>query len=347
MDTTLSTLIARFPAANAPRSPSISPITAGLINDTFAVEGGYILQRLNTRIFRPEVNLDIAALTPHLRAAGLPVPEYLLSDEGRPWINLTDGHWAGAWRLMTRLPGSTLHRLTTPARVGAAAEAFARLHGALLHVQHDFASRRPGAHDTQAHLRALQLALDEHPQHRLHPLVAPLASALFDLWDRWGELPELPPRIIHGDPKASNLLFDERDQVSGLLDLDTFALDSLQVELGDAARSWCNPSDEDNPNPSFDLDLFNALARRYLASAAPWITDAERDALPRAPARICLELAARFAADALHERYFGWNPAVAPSRGDHNLLRARGQLALAIDAHHKLPDLQRICQSVT
>ncbi|MCA9494553.1 MAG: hypothetical protein KC621_31715, partial [Myxococcales bacterium] len=44
--------------------------------------------------------------------------------------------------------------------------------------------------------------------------------------------------------------------------------------------------------------------------------------------RICTELAARFARDALEERYFGWNPRFG-GRGEHNLLRARGQAALA------------------
>jgi hypothetical protein len=44
---------------------------------------------------------------------------------------------------------------------------------------------------------------------------------------------------------------------------------------------------------------------------------------------ISLELAARFCADALHESYFGWNPQKFPTRGAHNLVRARGQLAVS------------------
>jgi hypothetical protein len=45
--------------------------------------------------------------------------------------------------------------------------------------------------------------------------------------------------------------------------------------------------------------------------------------------RITLELAARFGADALNECYFGWDPALAPARGEHNLMRAENQLTLA------------------
>jgi hypothetical protein len=46
---------------------------------------------------------------------------------------------------------------------------------------------------------------------------------------------------------------------------------------------------------------------------------------------VCIELAARFAVDAFDDRYFGWDPARFPSRRLHNLVRARGQLALGVD----------------
>ncbi len=42
--------------------------------------------------------------------------------------------------------------------------------------------------------------------------------------------------------------------------------------------------------------------------------------------RITVELAARFAADALNRSYFGFDPALGSGR--HNLLRAQGQLGL-------------------
>jgi hypothetical protein len=46
---------------------------------------------------------------------------------------------------------------------------------------------------------------------------------------------------------------------------------------------------------------------------------------------VCIELAARFCVDAFDDSYFGWDPARFPSRRAHNLVRARGQLALALD----------------
>ena len=115
---------------------------------------------------------------------------------------------------------------------------------------------------------------------------------------------------------------------TGLVDLD----------LGDALRSWGNTADESAAEVRFDDAVALAALEGY-RDACPWLTPDEWSALPAAAERITLELAARFAADALHESYFGWNPARAPTRGDHNLIRAHNQLALARDIARKRPAL--------
>jgi aminoglycoside phosphotransferase (APT) family kinase protein len=177
-------------------------------------------------------------------------------------------------------------------------------------------------------MQTLATAVAGGSHHRLHAEVAPLAAQIANAWNDFGTIPSLPLRIGHGDPKISNFLFDTGGRITGVIDLDTMAWTGVDIEIGDALRSWCNRASEDATHAEFDLDVARAGLQGYLAGA-PWLTPEERAALPDATQRICLELAARFAADALHESYFGWDPAVAPSRGEHNLLRARGQLALA------------------
>ena len=44
---------------------------------------------------------------------------------------------------------------------------------------------------------------------------------------------------------------------------------------------------------------------------------------------VSLELAARFAVDVFRDEYFGWDASRFASRRAHNLVRARGQLALS------------------
>ena len=317
----------------------VSRLSGGLINDTFALGRRFILQRLH-RIFRPEVNLDIAALTPVLTAAGVPVPTIVRTPEGHAWVAIADPDdpLAGAWRILTRLPGETLHRLENRQQARNAGQAVARFHTALRDFPYVFHFTRPGAHDTAGHFRMLAAAVARHPEHRLHAQVADLADALQAGWKAWGEIAQLPPRIIHGDLKVSNLLF-AGDEVVGVLDLDTMARSTLDVELGDALRSWCNTATEDDPAPHFDLETYRAAREGYDEVAGAWLTVAEQRAIGPGVERICLELAARFAADALNEAYFGWNPEKFSSRGEHNLARARNQLALAQDVAKVRADL--------
>ena len=322
---------------------SVRPMQGGLINDTFALGRLWVLQRLHP-IFAAEVNLDIAALTPHLLRAGVEVPTLASSRRGQPWVAIDAAEHpdlAGIWRVMTRLPGRTLHRVTGPAQARSAGHLAARFHGGLCGVDHAFHFTRPGAHDTDKHLAALAEALQAHPAHRLHAEVGALHDELANRWQHWGRPPHLPTRIVHGDLKVSNLLFDDAGEAIAVLDLDTMAHGSLDVELGDALRSWCNVGAEDDAEPRFDADVCLAALDGYLEAAAPWITQEEVAALVPGAERIALELSMRFAADALNERYFGWNPQRAPSRGEHNLLRARNQLGLARDLVGQRVGLER------
>lgn len=325
---------------------AVSRLSGGLINDTFGLGRRFVLQRLHP-IFRAEVNLDIAALTPRLAAAGVPVPQLVAARDGRPWHSADSAAAPeavrGVWRVLTRLAGETRHRLQSPEQAHAAAAMVARFHTALRDCDHAFYFSRPGAHDTPAHMATLAAAVAEHRAHPLHADIREIADEIASRWAAWGAVPTLPTRIIHGDLKVSNLLFDG-DAVCGVLDLDTMARSSLDIELGDALRSWCNRSTEDDPSPAFDLDTFAAAWQGYRSGACAWLADAERAAIPWAVERIALELSARFAADALRERYFGWDATRYPTRGAHNLARARNQLGLARDVAVYRP---RMCKIVS
>lgn len=339
-------LLAAWPALDdgagpvSPASLTQVPIAHGLINQTWALGRRYVLQRLHP-IFRPEVNDDIAALVPHLTAGGVPVPRLVATADGAWSVRDADG---APWRILTRLPGETRHRLESPGDARSGAAMLARFHGALNGVAHVFAFERPGAHDTAAHVAAVRAALAEHRDHRLYDAVAELADTLDAAWERFGPLPTLPARIIHGDPKVSNLLWAGSDVV-GVVDLDTMAWSGVDVELGDALRSWCNVGREDDGlgGEILSVRTFRATLGGYL-DAAPWLTPAEKAALPRALERIALELSARFAADALRERYFGWDATRFGSRGDHNRVRAQNQLALALAAQRQRAVLEAVLE---
>jgi Ser/Thr protein kinase RdoA (MazF antagonist) len=312
---------------SALRDADIEPIDS-LINQTFRV-GQFILQRLHP-VFDPAMHGNIAALTAHLSRKGMLTPELVPADDGALWIDLEGD---GIWRLQTFVEGASFDAVQSVEQAHAAGELVGRFHAAVDDLEHQFVGLRAGVHDTAAHLEKLARALDAHADHRLAGNVRPLAKRLIAELDSLGGLPALAPRIGHGDLKISNLLFagstpPARDQARCLIDLDTLAPMHLAHELGDAWRSWCNPNREDVGEVCFDLPIFEASWQGYARGYGRELGEAERRALLVGVEHICLELTARFLADALLESYFGWDAERFETRGDHNLVRANGQWAL-------------------
>ena len=308
------------------------PYGRGLINDTFLLEapaGRCVLQRLHP-VFGPAVHHDIAAVTEHLAARGMVTPRLVPTRDGALWVERPTEARVEVWRAQTFLPDLvTRDRLETDAQAFAAGALVGRFHGALRDLAHEYRFVRAGVHDTAAHLATLAAAVESSAGHRLYEQVAPLAESILAAGRALPDLGALPRRHSHGDLKLSNLLFDARGEGVCLVDLDTLGRMNLAFELGDALRSWCNPAGEDATDCAVSPERVGLAVSGYASAARHLVEPVEAEAIVDGLATICVELAARFAADALLERYFGWDPSRHPSRGAHNLVRAQGQWSLA------------------
>lgn len=311
---------------------NISPLGNGLINHTFLVTTdatSAVLQKV-APIFSPLINENIAAVTAALAKAGLVTPRLIPASDGRLWLDLADD---GIWRLQTFVAGASFDKAQSSAQAHAAGALVARFHAAIEGLQHAFRGLREGVHDTPQHLSRLREALAAHKTHRLYDAVAPVADEILVRAHELDPLPALPPRICHGDLKLNNILFagaapPDSESAVCLIDLDTVGPMALAYELGDAWRSWCNRSGEDDTVARVDLDVFRESFAGYAGALGRTLTNEERCALWGGVEWISLELAARFVADALFESYFGWDARRFAGRGEHNLVRGRGQLAL-------------------
>jgi Ser/Thr protein kinase RdoA (MazF antagonist) len=310
------------------------PLDGGLINATYVVrERGRpraVLQRLHP-IFAAEVNIDLDVVTAHIDAAGMDTPRLVHTSGGARWIE----HEGRIWRALTYLDGTTIHRVESPGSARAAGELVGRFHRAVRDLSHAYAFTRAGVHDTAGHLARLERALETASLDA--PVIAEACALGRDIVRAAADLPALevlaglPRRHTHGDLKISNILFAPGDigRARCLLDLDTLGLQSMAYELGDALRSWCNPGGEDAGSAAVDCAIFAAAMEGYRAGAGDLLIAAERASIVPGLETVCVELAARFCVDVFDDSYFGWDSGRYPSRREHNLVRARGQLALA------------------
>ena len=317
----------------------VTVVTLGLINRTFRVDRdgapSLALQELHP-VFRGEVNLDIEAVTTHVASRGVVTPTLVRTRHGAPFVE----HTGRPWRALSWLEGEVRERVSGRALARSAAALVGRFHRAVADLEHVFHFSRPGVHDTQAHLARLEAALPG-----ASPEVRAVAEAILAHGVALPSLAGLPLRIIHGDLKITNILFDEAGEACALLDLDTLQHGTLAVELGDALRSWCNPGGENAEDARVDLAVYEAALAGHASTAGDLLGGEEVDALGVGLETIALELAARFALDAIEDRYFGWDAKRYPSRPAHDLARARSQASLAASARSSRGELLRLARS--
>ncbi len=313
---------------------SLTRITAGHINATLAVEHGgrkLVIQRLSA-IFGEEIHEDIEAVTRHLAMKGMVTPLLVPTRTGASFARDEENN---VYRVFTWVTGETHLRASSPAMCEAAAELLGRFHFALADLRYTFKNKRGNIHDTPKHVAKLEKVLSTHAGHDCFAAVEPVAMRILERLAGLASLASLPVRVVHGDPKISNVMFTPAGDAICLVDLDTLGPANIAVELGDGLRSWCNPQSEDSLESGIDLAYFAAAMRGYLRGAKGLPTSAETELVPVGVETIALELAARFAADALEESYFGWDKTRFARSSDHNLLRARAQLIVADAMHAK------------
>jgi Ser/Thr protein kinase RdoA (MazF antagonist) len=293
----------------------IDPLGAGHINDTWLATAGterYVLQRLSARVFPdPDAVMGkVAAVVAHLRnAVGVRVPALIDTRAGDPFYR----DETGVWRLWEFIAGTrALQTLTVPAQARAAGAAFGRLQRALADFPARVADPIPGFMRLDQYLQALDTAAAAAEQ----PL-GQAADALREI-DRHRHLAGTfaqRARLIHGDCKVNNLLFDaHRSRVVAVIDLDTVMRGHWAWDFGDLVRSAAA-----GPK-GFSVRRYRAVVNGFLRGAD---MAAEVDSLVLAPRYVTVMLAVRFLTDHLQgDRYFK-----VVERGD-NLRRAGEQLRL-------------------
>ena len=265
-----------------------TPLTSGLINDTYLVteEDGqqYILQKINTQVFKNASILmdNIQFALPALKADNYSQITFLNTTTGNNH-HIQDNNF---WRMMTYIPNSTTY--DTTAKTSTAFEAgrvIGKFHQLLQYSDTAlFNDTLPKFHNLDFRTLEFQEALqnaDAQKKEIADGAIKKAQSFLKELQHL--NTSNLPVRICHNDTKLNNILFSKSTKKAlCLIDLDTIMKGYFFYDFGDAIRTVVNNAPEDEQNHeliNFDESLFKAFVDG-LAVNNSFLTTADKDSLP-------------------------------------------------------------------
>jgi len=322
---------------------------AGHINASYVVRsprGRFFLQRLNTEVFRDHQRLmeNVARVTKHLAGPLRLVPAH----DGASYITDDQG---GVWRMYAYIengapvvePPSGRDVRRAAGAFGAFQRALADLPGPRLH------ETIPHFHDTPRRVEAFECAVQRDSVHRAAGAQAEIVQVrarreLAALLVEAAASGAVPERVVHNDAKLANVLFDASGEALCVVDLDTVMPGLALFDFGDLVRSMATRAAEDERDLGrvrLEPELFESIARGYVAATRELLTPAERELLVPAAQVIVFEQAVRFLIDHLEgDRYY------RIARPGHNLDRCRTQLALLGALLEQEPALARVVARV-
>jgi Ser/Thr protein kinase RdoA (MazF antagonist) len=339
----------------------------GNINDTFLVnldsreENHFILQRINTQVFRqPELVMqNMRTFTEHVckRLQHVPlsagrcwkVPRVLLTQNDQDYWIAAEGSF---WRALSFIDASqsfdTIQDIKHAREVGYALGTFHSLISDL--PPERLADTLEGFHITPRYLQHYDEVLAKNCANK-----SPEVNYCLQFVSQrraWAHVLEdakaqgkLPLRPMHGDPKINNVMIDTATgQAISIIDLDTVKPGLVHYDIGDCLRSGCNLQGEETEGwetVRFESDLSQAILQGYLSQAKDFLTKNDYEYLYDAIRLIAFELGLRFFTD-----YLEGNVYFKVRYQEHNLARALVQFQLTESIESQATAIRAIIQDL-
>ena len=326
----------------------VEELTRGHIHSTFVstwtVPGAerarrYLHQCMNDAVFEdiPALMHNVGVVTQHMsgtRSEGdLEALSLVRGRDGREYVISDDV----PWRTYEFIEGAVSYEHPKDSDMAFhAASAFAEFQVRLGSLDPaDLKVTIPNFFDSEARMAQLDDAVLRDPIGRVKDVIDELAfieerRVQMSVMESALRAGVMPRRVVHGDTKLNNVLFDEAtDLPRCIVDLDTCMSGYSLYDFGDLVRFTASTADEDERSlgdVSVDLGVFEALRDGYLEHAHAFLMPFERQHMAFAARVITLTLGTRFLADHIRgDRYF------KIAREDQNLDRARVQLRLVAE----------------
>lgn len=335
-------------ASTVHRDLIVTPVTTGLINQTFKVvirSNGYkfLLQQINQDVFpEPEkVQDNYEKIWSYIHYDGLPstIPNPVTVPKPLSFLDETklfcDSH-KKYWRKFEFMDGAqAFYIATTPIQARTVARVFGSITSsfeffdlATLHIT------IPGFHDLSFRLEQLKQSLHKNNYERLQKAAAIINQLkekehYVSFYEVMTEAEEFEKRLMHHDAKISNILFsEETGQVICPVDLDTCMPGYFFSDLGDMIRSMACSEDESSINYNeinIRKDFYDALIDGYMEVMQELLTDSEKKYIHYSGLLVTYMQALRFLSDYLNGDIY-----YRTTYPEQNFDRAKNQLTLLL-----------------
>ena len=303
-----------------PETAKICILGEGNINDTYlahSTEKNIVLQRINARVFPFPKRLvhNLQTLSQHLSTTAKPADQrwedvlLIPTLTGKPSVQ---GKENELWRALSYIDRSiSVTSLQTPLQAAQTGWALGHFHTRVDGLDRKkFKIPLPGFHHLSSYLNYYDALQDTKKTSSeilyCHKLIETNRKTALSL-EQAADNGKIKQRIIHGDPKLGNILFDkESGKAISIIDLDTVGPGLLQHDIGDCLRSLCNTGGKaDKPAETrFDLERCKIMLTSYFQTAGHLFHKADRNYIYDGIRAITFELGLRFFTDYLQDNIY-------------------------------------------
>ncbi len=308
----LEHIVQRYAVSRATIEYSV--IGQGNINDTYVIRCGaepFILQKINPDVFPvPERVADNSArVSTYIhqqptKSEETVFPEVLLTLDGKNYYKHDDG---SVWRAQKLIGnGEVFEYISNTEQAIQIGQCLARFHQQVAGLSPDTLEiALPGFHHLPGYLHNYDQVLGAYEDKQSEEIlwcieIIEAIRSEGDFFIRALENGDLSLRVVHGDPKVSNIIFD-RDTGKALtvIDLDTVGPGLVLQDIGDSLRSCCLTGSEDGNHQevSCNVEILEAVLRGYSQHMS--LSDFEKEAIYDTLRLITFEIGLRFFTDYL------------------------------------------------
>lgn len=313
----------------------IIPFGSGLIHRTFFLqqaEGDFILQNINSKVFKNPWDLmeNIQLVSTHLKEKKYPksILDIRKTLDGNLLLQTSKNEF---WRIFYFIKDTQdFSKPESQEQVYQTGKSFGEFLTYLKELPVDkIKPSIPDFHNTRMRLHSFEKIIQKNECNQVQ-----FAKTAIEQIKKWEFLVDdfealnCPIRIVHADPKISNLLFDKNRKVKAVIDWDTIMPGFILHDFGDLVRTMACEEEEESTDfekVKISLPYLEMLKKGFMESTESWLTDVEKDNLLLGAKVIIYEQAVRFLTDFLDgDKYYN------TVYTGQNLNRAKNQIQLLI-----------------